>query len=56
MTRQEFIEKINEYNYTDRQINNFLKLIDEMQKDGMELSYEEIALERREDDSVVETR
>lgn len=48
MDKKEFIKKMNEYNYTDEQIEDFIQLAEDCKKLGMEIKYEDIVLEQME--------
>ena len=48
MEKEEFIKKMNEYNYTDEQIKEFVKLAEDCKTIGMEIKYEDIVLEKME--------
>ena len=48
MDKEQFIKKMNEYNYTDEQIEDFIQLAEDCKKLGIEIKYEDIALEKME--------
>lgn len=48
MDKEEFIKKMNEYNYTDEQIKEFVQLAEDCKAIGMEIKYEDIVLEKIE--------
>lgn len=44
MTKEEFIKEAKKFGYTENEINDILKLIEESKKDGITMKYEEILL------------
>lgn len=50
MEKEEFIKKMNEYNYTDEEIKDFVQLVEEYNAKGIKMKYEDIVLEKKEED------
>lgn len=49
MEKEQFIEEMKKHNYSDEEIEDMLKTVEKSREDGLILNYEDILLEKAEE-------